>query len=416
MFFNKLKQIISRHKNIVQNLSYLSILQIFILIAPLITYSHLNHVLGQELYGLIITAQVLVSYCSLIIDFGSNSVCARHISINRNDNDKLSEIVSSVLCIRSALCIICLFLYLIVVLIIPTYRAHLLLFVFFYGITLNEVLFPQYFFQGIEKMKYSTLINILIRIVFIALVFITVKSKDDYLWVPLLYTIGYGIGGFVALYMIFVKMRVNFTRPSIDTMKFYIKDCLAILATDLICTVKDKLNYLLLGALTGMGNVVIYDLGLKINALINKPTEIIRVAMLPYFANKRDKRQLKKIIMITLTISSLLVIIANIFLPQIVDFFINKEIVLWPIRVFSITPVLLSASLIIASNAFIAWGYNKYILHSIIITTVVYTISLITMYSLNLLDQLYSFIIIAVISYLSELIYRLIAFKRINLS
>ena len=165
-----------------------------------------------------------------------------------------------------------------------------------------------------------------------------------------------------------------------------------------------------------MGNVVIYDLGLKINALLNKPTEILRVAMLPYFANKRDKRQLKKLIMITLTISSLLVIIANIFLPQIVNLFINKEIVLWPIRVFSITPVLLSASLIIASNAFIAWGYNKYILHSIIITTFVYTISLITMYSLNLLDQLYSFIIIAVISYISELIYRLIAFKRINLS
>ena len=381
--------------------------------APLITYPYLVKILGKELYGFIITAQVLASYCSLIIDFGSNSVCAKHVSINRNDKTKLSEIVSSVLYIRSILWIICLFFYVAIIYAVPSYRAHFLLFLFSYGMTLNEVLFPQYFFQGIEKMKYSTLINILIKSIFVALVFIVVKTEADYLYVPLLYASGYGIGGLVALNMIFGKMQIKLIRPDINTLKFYIKDCSAILATDLICTIKDKLNYLLLGSFTGMGNVVVYDLGSKINALLYKPTEIIRTVLLPHFAKNKNLSQFKKAVTITATISILLVAFANLFLPQIVEFFIHEEIVLWPIRVFTLAPIILSISAMISNNAFIAWGYNKYVLYSIIITTIAYLLTLFIMYVTGLTTQLYSFILIALISFFVELVYRLIAFRKV---
>ena len=408
-----LLSIINKHKNIMQNLSYISVLQIFTLLAPFITYPYLVNVLGKELYGFVITAQVLASYCSLIIDFGSNSVCAKHVSINRSNKDKLSEIVSSVLYIRSGLWVICLFFYIGLIYLIPSYRPHFFLFLFSYGMTMNEVLFPQYFFQGIERMKYSTLINILIKIIFIALVFIVVKSESDYLYVPLLYAIGYVIGGIVALTMIFGRMQIKFVRPTIQTMKYYIKDCSAILATDLICTIKDKLNYLLLGAFAGMGNVVIYDLGSKINALLYKPTEIIRTVLLPHFAKNRNISQFKKCILITASVSVIFVGLVNLFLPQIVEFFIKEKIILWPIRVFTLAPIILSISVPIATNAFIAWGYNKDILYSIIITTIFYALTFIILYYMDFLNHVSSFILIAIISYVAELLYRLYAFRRV---
>ena len=193
----QLKKTIQKNKILLENMSYLSLLEVFILIAPLITYPYLVDSLGMDVYGLVLTAQALASYASKIIDFGSNRVCAKHVSINRNDKHKLSEIVNSVFFVRLYLFFICLVIYTFVIFIVPAYRAHWLLFILSYGITLNEVLFPQYYFQGIEKMKYSSLINIGIKMLFILLIFAFVTSSNDYCVVPLLYTAGFAIAGII---------------------------------------------------------------------------------------------------------------------------------------------------------------------------------------------------------------------------
>ena len=82
---SRLKNIVKRsksHKVLIENFSYLAFLQVFLLLYPLITYPYLVDVLGKEIYGIVLTAQMLASYASLFIDFGSNFVCAKHVSIN----------------------------------------------------------------------------------------------------------------------------------------------------------------------------------------------------------------------------------------------------------------------------------------------------------------------------------------------
>ena len=81
---SRLKNIVKRsksHKVLIENFSYLAFLQVFLLLYPLITYPYLVDVLGKEIYGIVLTAQMLASYASLFIDFGSNFVCAKHVSI-----------------------------------------------------------------------------------------------------------------------------------------------------------------------------------------------------------------------------------------------------------------------------------------------------------------------------------------------
>ena len=194
------RQIIKKNKVLVENFSYISALQIFLLLSPLITYPYLVRVLGRELYGWVITAQVIAGYCSLIVDFGFKSVSAKHVSIYRENKDKLSEILSSVLLVRFLLWFFCFIVYTIIVYQIDSYREHIWLFLFSFGITFNELLFPQFFFQGIEKMKYIAILNIGIRLFFLLLIFIVVKETEDYVIVPLLSSIGYFLGGVVSLY------------------------------------------------------------------------------------------------------------------------------------------------------------------------------------------------------------------------
>ena len=86
--------------SLVENMSYVTILQVFYVVSPLITFPYLTKVLGTELYGLIITAQVLVSYATLIINFGSDKVCAKHVAINQGNKEKQSEVLCSVFSVR----------------------------------------------------------------------------------------------------------------------------------------------------------------------------------------------------------------------------------------------------------------------------------------------------------------------------
>lgn len=398
---------IKKNDKLFANFSYMTIVQLFLLVAPLITYPYLIKVLGRDIYGLIITAQVLTSYASLIIDFGTNGICAKHVSVNRFDKEKLSEIVSSVLCVRTFLCVICFLLYLLIVYVVPAYREHAPLFLFTYLFTLNEVLFPQYFFQGIEDMKYITFINIITKLVFISLVFFFVDNVEDYVLVPILYGIGYILGGIFSMRILLCKYGIRLFFPNYQMMRFYIKDASAIFATDLICTIKDKLNYFFIGYSVGMGEVVIYDLGFKLNAIMSKPTNIIASVIFPRLAQTRSIKIFKFVTLLTFILMLVVLVLVNVFLPEIVKIFINEEIDLFPIRLIILVPLILSVSYSICYNLFIAFGYNKYVLSSIVITTFAYIILMIGAYSLNVLNNIYTYIYIALISYIVELFYRL---------
>lgn len=408
----KVKNIYLKNKVILENFSFITLLQIFLMIIPLITYPYLIRVLGAELYGMVITAQIVASYCAVIVDFGFKSVSARHISIYRENRNMLSEIMSSILVTRLILWGLALLIYLGVVYSVDSYREHFWLFLFSYGFTFNELLFPQFFFQGIERMKSIVVINILIRSIFVVLIFVFINEKKDYVMVALYSSIGYFVGGIVSLFIIVKKYHVVFVKPDKDRIKYYIKDALPIVYTDIICTVKDKLSYILVGQLIGMSEVTIYDLGAKFVRIIAKPSGIITTVLFPRIAKDKNLKIFLKGLTISIIVSVLLALLTNAFMEHIVIFFMDEVVDLYPIRLFLIAPIILSASGFIATNLMIAFGYNKYILHSIIVTTIAYCGSMAIFYHWDYIT-ITSMVLVALIAYFTEFIYRLIKSNKI---
>ena len=68
-----LKERLGRNKTVLANFSYLSILQVFTILFPLLTYPYLLRVIGLELYGVIIFAQAIINYLRICVSssFGS---------------------------------------------------------------------------------------------------------------------------------------------------------------------------------------------------------------------------------------------------------------------------------------------------------------------------------------------------------
>ena len=223
------------------------------------------------------------------------------------------------------------------------------------------------------------------------------------------------LGGIFSLYIIVSRLCIHFQKPKLENMFFYVKDSSAIFATQLITTIKDKLNYLFVGTFAGMSNVVIYDLGLKLNSLILKPVSILMVVLFPRMAKTRNVNNLIKSMCIAVPLVFLLVVLINLFLPWIVRFFMGTDnIDFLPLRLFSISPILLSASILLANNYFVAFGHNKYVLYSIIITTSAYLIALALLFFTNHINTIYAFVSISLFSHAVELIYRACVFLKMN--
>ena len=144
-----------------------------------------------------------------------------------------------------------------------------------------------------------------------------------------------------------------------------------------------------------------------------KPASIVNTVLFPKIAKERNVRLFKKAATLLVVGVTILVIALNLFLPEVVRFFIAEDIDLLPIRLYTLAPIFVGLSGYIASNLIIALGYNRYILYSIIVTTVLYLLLLGSFYGLGYLNSVTSFIVLTVLSYLGELIYRLVVAVKI---
>lgn len=397
-------------KTIAENFIYISFLQLFLIIAPLITYPYLVRVIGAELYGVVVTAQVLVSYFSIVIDFGSNSISARYIALNQCDNNALSQILSSILSARFFFWIICTFVYVLIVFSIPSFCVQWPIFLLMYGITFHDLLFPQFFFQGMEKMKFITFVNITVKLLFILLIFAFVKTIDDYILVPIFYSVGYLAGGLLSLLIIKKQFNISISLKRPKDFWYYVKDCSPLLAKELISTIKDKMNFFLVGKFIGMHDVTVYDLCFKFVSMASKPVNILGTVLLPHFAKHSNRKKQKIVLVFSILLSLVIIGVTNIFLDRIVFFFLHETIDLLPVRLMLIAPLFLAVSQSIGYNYIIANGLNKHILWSILVATVVYCMSLLAVLISGIAGELLSFVFIVLLSYFSEMCYRVWVF------
>ncbi|QIK52865.1 oligosaccharide flippase family protein [Dysgonomonas sp. HDW5B] len=322
----RIPQSFKNNYKFIENFSYLSLLQIFNLLVPLITYPYLIRVVGPEMYGTVVFAQSIIGYFSLVIEFGFNISGTKSISENVHDTRKISEVVSSILLLKLILWIICLGVLALCMWMLPVMREHKILYLFAFTFTFNEFLFPQFFFQGIEKLKYVTFINVFTRSIFLVLVFFVIKDQSDYFKIPLLNGLGAFIGGMIALYIVFVKEKIRFVLPSIQIMKTYFLESFTIFSTKLSYNLRDKTVIVLVGILFTKTVVAYYDLAMKLVGLFTSLYQTVPVAVLPRLIKNRNHSFSKLVFRATIFVGVLYSLLIFIFSKQIVLFLGGEEL------------------------------------------------------------------------------------------
>ena len=374
MIFDKLKQ----HKKIIENFSYLSILQILSLITPLITYPYLVRILGEIMYGTVIFAQAVIAYFNILVVFGFNFTAARDVSLHRDNPKKLSEIVSAVTIIKTLFLIISLLL--ISCYMFYTSKMDYSLYYLSFWICLNEILFPTWFFQGIEEMKYITFINLGIRVLLIGMIFIFIKSPNDYLFFPLLNGIGALLAGVISFSLLYKKYKLQIVRVPLKTLIKYVKSSYHLFISNVSIQIYVNANKIIIGHFLGMREVTYYDLAEKITNMGKVPQSMINQVLYPKIALEKNKTFLKKVLKGTILMNVVLYLIVFLFSHQIVTYFGGNETVL---RILFLTVPIIGISNVLMILTLLPFGYNKSFTRIVFLSAFFYLLIVLIFYGFN---------------------------------
>ncbi len=311
-------------KRLKSNFLSLSLLQAVNYILPLLTLPYLVKTLGVEYFGLLTFASAIIAYFGILTDYGFNSTATKEISIHREHRKKIIEIFSSVMTIKFSLLLVSFLLLIILVFSFQKFYEHWTIYLLTFGSVIGQTFFPVWFFQGMEKMKYITYLNLISKSIFTIAIFIFVKEKNDIHLVPLLFSLGGIISGSVSLFLVYYKFNIPFKFQKIKTIKIYLIDGWHVFLSRYYVSLYTTTNLLLLGFFTNNTILGHYAIAEKIVLALGGIFEPLNQTLFPYLAKKfKDNfnefiHYLKRTSLLFIITSSTLVLLSEYFIEEII--------------------------------------------------------------------------------------------------
>ncbi|MFA5271089.1 MAG: flippase [Candidatus Omnitrophota bacterium] len=307
-------------KIVMHNAASLSLLQIVTYILPLIIVPYLFRVLGAEKFGLIAFAQAFIQYFMILTDYGFSISATKEISLCQNEYAKVCRAFSSVMIVKVILSIFSLLILGALVYFIPKFRNDWLVYILSFGAVIGNTLFPVWFFQGKEKMKYITNLNIIGGIIFAIFIFSYVKGPGDYLMVPLLNSSVFLITGIMGQYIAFRSFKVTFKFEGYKNVHQQLRAGWDVFISIAAINAYTNTRVFILGLLTNNNITGFYSIAEKIaSACQTFPLSSFSQAIFPRLSNIFHKNKIKAFRLMQ-RIQQIAIYISLIFLPLIFVF------------------------------------------------------------------------------------------------
>lgn len=283
---------------ILKNVFSLFILQGSNYILPLVLLPYLIRTLGIEYFGLLAFATATVNILRGIVSYGFDLSATKEISQNSDNKEKLRELFNSVILAKFLLSILTLFLLIILVSYFDKFNVHYEIFLITFILVFGDILFPIWFFQGIEKMKFITYIRVGYKIIFVSLVLILVNNPEDFWLVPLIDGIGSILAGLFSLYIINKNHQIYFSTINFPKAINQLKEGWHIFISKFAVILYSTINTFLLGILSTNENVGYYSIVEKIYLALRGGLSPLTQAIFPYLSKiyKQNKYNFYKIV------------------------------------------------------------------------------------------------------------------------
>lgn len=360
--FNKFKFIVLKNKKVVENYFFMTILQILNSLFYLLIYPYLIRTLGAESYGLYVFAFSVSVYFVSLVQFGFDTPALKAISLNPDDKKEHSLVISSVLFSKLLLFFGASIILLALIVTLPFLKNNFWLFIICFFQVFSTILFPTWYFQGIQKMKVVTYIQLSLKILSLPFIYLFVKHPED-VEVFAGITIGTGvIGGVIAMLIIRFHNLIHIRFVPTNLIRQNFKEGFSFFLSTGMNTVKQQAATILLGSFFTMTDVALYDLAMKVYSVPTVLISSINSALFPKMINAKLST-VKNVIKIENLIGVLIILFLIVFGKKIIEFMGGIELIgAYPILIilsFSVFTILTVGA--IFNFVFIPRGLYKYI-------------------------------------------------------
>src|SRR5690606_32620794 len=183
----------------------------------------------------------------------------------------------------------------------------------------GRILFADWFFQAMERMKFITIFDLISKASFTGLIFLFVKEKTDFILQPLFLSLGSIVVGVASLYIIVIKWKVKILLPNWFAIKQTIVSSKDVFINNIVPNFYNSFSSVLLGFFGGSIANGLLDAGSRFVNIIQQFSGIISRVFFPLLSRRSDKHSIyaKLNIIISLIFSILLII----FAPYIIELF-----------------------------------------------------------------------------------------------
>jgi len=293
-----------KYFSVIENFISLSLFKVIDAVIPLIIIPYLILVVGKENYGIYAFAYALIFYLLNIVQYGFSLSAVRLIALNRNDKKELDKIYSNVFTTQLYLTIVVMVILYLLILTIDKFNEHASLYYFFSLIIVGELLCPIWFFLGMEKMRFITIINLISKSSFAVLTFILINEASDYIYISLYQSIGYIFSGIIAQIIIFKTFKIKLNLSPFSEVKKMLKDGSSAFLTLITPTLYSNTSIFLVGLFGLPQYVGFLEIGSKVSGAFGVLNSVLTHTLYPFV--NRNKAVMKQLNYVFITIGFVL--------------------------------------------------------------------------------------------------------------
>lgn len=292
-----------KQKSITVNLITNGIKTLMGVLFPLITFPYASRVLGAVGIGKVNYASSIISYFSLIASLGITTYAVREGARIRDNKEKFNKFAKEILSINLCTTIVAYILF-VLFLCLPILRSYKgLLLISSLGILFTTI-GMEWLFVIMEEYSYITIRAVAFQVISFVLLFIVVRSKDDYYWYAALTVIS--AGGSAILNLWHSRKFVDWRKKG-QKLEYYkhLKPIFFIFGTSVASSIYMTMDTTMLGMFKGDRSVGIYTAAVKMSGVISTLIGAISATILPrvsYYIGNGQQNQYKRLMKMSMDI------------------------------------------------------------------------------------------------------------------
>jgi O-antigen/teichoic acid export membrane protein len=252
---------------------------------------------GVTNYGNYAFAMAMVLFFVNVLNYGFDLSAVRYLAKNKNNSLKVNQLFNEVFSVKLFLLGIAYSVILIVVFFVPRFMEERVVYILASSLLIGDLFSLRWFFLGMEKMKFITIISFLATLIYVTLVLVFINQKTDFIWIPLAEAIGLFVVSGISFLWVLKRFAIKIQLLSAKKIMGYLKVHFFSYVNLLLPSTTGVLIVFLVGLLGLPNNVAFMQIGVKYTSAFSTVNTVLTTFFYPMVNREQKNRMPSRIIL-----------------------------------------------------------------------------------------------------------------------